>query len=57
MNPMESAGCFAIVKAIQKNANTQLERVEFTVSIIKSIINFKTSSFLFAIKQNDKISD
>jgi hypothetical protein len=35
---MESAGCFAIIKALQKNATTKLEEVDFSVSIRKSLM-------------------
>lgn len=29
---MESAGCFAIIKALQKNLTTKLEFIDFSVS-------------------------
>lgn len=30
MNPMESAGCFSIIKGLQKNPETKLEFIDFT---------------------------
>ncbi len=33
LNPMESAGCFSIIKALQKNPDTKLELIDFTVNI------------------------
>jgi hypothetical protein len=32
LNPMESAGCFSIIKALQKNPNTKLELIDFSVN-------------------------
>ncbi len=32
-NPMESPGCFSIIKALQKNPNTKLELIDFSVSL------------------------
>jgi hypothetical protein len=35
---MESAGCFAIIKALQKNPTTKLEHLDFSVCKIKFLI-------------------
>jgi hypothetical protein len=34
LNPMESAGCFSIIKALQKNPNTKLEQLDFSEIIV-----------------------
>lgn len=31
MNPMESAGCYAIIKQMQKNPQTKIELLDFSV--------------------------
>lgn len=31
MNPFESAGCFSVIKALQKNPMTKLELIDFSV--------------------------
>lgn len=31
LNPMESAGCFSIIKSLQKNLENKLELIDFSV--------------------------
>ena len=31
MNPFESAGCFSVIKALQKNPTSKLEIIDFSV--------------------------
>lgn len=40
LNPMESAGCFSIIKALQKNPNTKLELIDFSVNFLLNFISF-----------------
>ena len=34
-NPMESAGCYAIIKGLQKNQSSKIEEIDFSVNIWK----------------------
>lgn len=45
LNPMESAGCFSIIKALQKNPNTKLELIDFSVNS-QIILCFQSNSSL-----------
>lgn len=36
LNPIESAGCFSIIKALQKNPNTKLEHIDFSVTFYEN---------------------
>ena len=45
LNPMESAGCFAIIKALQKNLTTKLEFIDFSVILLYFLIKNSINKF------------
>jgi hypothetical protein len=47
-NPMESAGCFSIVKILQKNPTTKLELIDFTDIIVDKFFKEEYEKFRVA---------
>ncbi len=45
MNPFESAGCYAIIKQLQKNPETKIEYIDFTDIIVDKFFHEEFKQF------------
>lgn len=43
-NPIQSAGCYAVLKSLQDNPDSALEAIDFAVSRTKCILSTKSSN-------------